>query len=234
MVIKKTTRPFLRYKKILKLKQNVQNKSKLIKFKSKKWQNLVLRSKKFFQYSYKIKYIDQLNYFIPKFTDFFSNKFQSNLYAKQRFVYVYGYLKRKYLKKTINKIVSRNKVNYFLIKKLESRLDSVLCRSHFVNSFRTARQLISHGHVSVNNKIVKKNSFILKEGDIVSVSKHIHNLIESNVLNSRLIPITPKYLQVNYKIFYIFFSGNLNETNLSNQYHFWLNSKTLIDFYKNN
>lgn len=234
MALKKKTRPYLRYKKILKLKQNVQNKSKFINFKSKKWQALVLKEKRNYRFSYKIKHIDQFNYFVPKFTDFFSNKFKLDLHSKQKFIYLYGYLTKKSLKSYINKGLSKNKINYWLLKQLESRLDSVLYRSHFVDSFRNARQLISHGHILVNNVVVKKHSFNLTEGDVISVSKKTHTLIEKNILKSKLLPLTPKYLQVNYKIFFISFLGNLTANNLTNQFIFWLNSKTVVDFYKYN
>nr|QYB23225.1 ribosomal protein S4 [Lithodesmioides sp. mgcode 4] len=226
----KKPKPQLRYKKILNLKQNVQNKSKLLNFKAKKWQNLVLNNKKNHKTKYKIKNIDQLNYFIPKFTDFFSNKFKSNLQSKQKISYFYGVLTNKYLKKLISKIVTKENSSYCLLKNLEMRLDSILYRAHFVNSFRDARQLISHGHVFVNNVQVKNHSFILVDGDVVSVSKDIHPLIQKNVFKSFLLPIPPKYLQINYKIFFIVYLGNLEKNKLFNQFNFWLDLKTIIDF----
>ena len=125
-------------------------------------------------------------------------------------------------------------MSYFLVKLLESRLDSVLYRSHFVSSFRDARQLISHGHVFVNGNKITTSSFVLSDGDVISLSKNVHRLIEKKVLNSSLVPITPKYLQVNYKIFHIIFLGNLKINQLVNQFSFWVSFKTLTEFYRYN
>ena len=234
MVFIKKSLPKLKYKKFLKLRQNVQNRPKLLKFKAKKWQNIILKSRRDLKNTLKLKNIDQLGYFVPKFTDFFAYKYRSDLYIKQKIIYFYGYLKKNYIKLIAKKIRKKNNSSYFLVKLLESRLDSVLYRSHFVSSFRDARQLISHGHVYVNGKKINNSSFVLSDGDVISLSKNIHKLIEKNVLNSILVPITPKYLQVNYRIFHIVFLGDVKMNQLVNQFPFWLNFKTLTEFYRYN
>ena len=234
MVFIKKSIPKLKYKKFLKLRQNVQNRPKLLKFKAKKWQNIILKSRRDLKNPLKLKNIDQLGYFVPKFTDFFAYKYRSDLYIKQKIIYFYGYLKKKHLKSIIKKLRKKTNLSYFLVKLLESRLDSVLYRSHFVSSFRDARQLISHGHVFVNGNKIITSSFVLSDGDVISLSKNVHRLIEKKVLNSSLVPITPKYLQVNYKIFHIIFLGNLKINQLVNQFSFWVSFKTLTEFYRYN
>ncbi|MBC6497051.1 MAG: 30S ribosomal protein S4 [Alphaproteobacteria bacterium GM7ARS4] len=52
---------------------------------------------------------------------------------------------------------------------LESRLDAALLRMQFVPSPYAARQLISHGHVLVNERRVTIPSYRLKEADVVSI-----------------------------------------------------------------
>lgn len=233
MSFKKPPKLKLRYKKILKVKQNIQNRSKFINFKAKKWQNIILKTKKTFKYNCKLKNIDQFNYFIPKFTDFFSNRFKLNLNSKQKLNYLYGCLARKYLKSLIDrKTINKKYATYFLLKILEKRLDSVLYRSHFVKSFRDARQLISHGHVFVNGVSIKTQSLSLVEGDVISISKKMHPLIEKNIKESSLLPLPPKYLQINYKIFFIVYLSKIKKSNLFNQFNFWLDLKTVIDFHK--
>ncbi|NOY14821.1 MAG: 30S ribosomal protein S4 [bacterium] len=56
-----------------------------------------------------------------------------------------------------------------LLQLLETRLDNVVYRLHFAPSRSTARQLVSHGHVLVNNKKVTTASYQLKVGDVVSL-----------------------------------------------------------------
>lgn len=52
---------------------------------------------------------------------------------------------------------------------LEKRLDNVVYRLHFAPSRASARQLVCHGHISVNGKRVDIPSYMVKPGDIISV-----------------------------------------------------------------
>lgn len=52
---------------------------------------------------------------------------------------------------------------------LECRLDNVTYRSGFANSRNEARQLVRHGHFTVNGKRVNVPSYLVKKGDVVEV-----------------------------------------------------------------
>jgi small subunit ribosomal protein S4 len=52
---------------------------------------------------------------------------------------------------------------------LERRLDNVVYRSGFSTSRRQARQLVNHGHITVNGRKVDIPSFQVKPGDVVTV-----------------------------------------------------------------
>ena len=52
---------------------------------------------------------------------------------------------------------------------LERRLDNVVYRSGFATSRRQARQLVNHGHITVNGRKVNIPSFQVKQGDVVAV-----------------------------------------------------------------
>jgi small subunit ribosomal protein S4 len=54
---------------------------------------------------------------------------------------------------------------------LERRLDNVVFRAGFSTSRRQARQLVNHGHVTVNGKKVDIASFQVKMGDVVAVKE---------------------------------------------------------------
>src|SRR5215213_1281708 len=56
-----------------------------------------------------------------------------------------------------------------LLRLLESRLDNVLVRLGFAASRRQARQLIRHGHWTVNGRRVDIPSFQVREGDVIAV-----------------------------------------------------------------
>ena len=56
-----------------------------------------------------------------------------------------------------------------LLQLLETRLDNVLFRAGFSVTRRQSRQLVGHGHVLVNGKKVDIPSYILKEGDVITI-----------------------------------------------------------------
>lgn len=73
-----------------------------------------------------------------------------------------------------------------LLRILESRLDNVIYRLGWASSRAQARQLVVHGHYTVNGGKVNIPSYLLKEGDVVAVSEKsraedsIKNIIEAN------------------------------------------------------
>ena len=79
-----------------------------------------------------------------------------------------------------------------LLSILESRLDNVIYRLGWANSRAEARQLTTHGHYLVNGKKVDIPSYLLKEGDVVSLrqksldSDKIKAVLEAN--GSRPVP----------------------------------------------
>jgi len=55
---------------------------------------------------------------------------------------------------------------------LESRLDNVVYRLGWATSRKEARQLVNHGHFTVNGRRVNIPSFLVKVGDVIAVSKN--------------------------------------------------------------
>lgn len=64
-----------------------------------------------------------------------------------------------------------------LIKLLESRLDNVVFRMHFASSRNQARQLVTHGHFTVNGKSVNIPSYEVKPGDVIEVVEKSKKMI---------------------------------------------------------
>jgi len=79
-----------------------------------------------------------------------------------------------------------------LLQLLESRLDNVVYRLGLATSRPEARQLVRHGHFTVNNKKANIPSILLKPGDVVSVkekfkeSEKLKSIIET--AGSKVIP----------------------------------------------
>ena len=59
---------------------------------------------------------------------------------------------------------------------LESRLDNIVYRAGFATTRRGSRQLVNHGHVTVNGKKVDIPSYRVKIGDVVSLKEDDKNL----------------------------------------------------------
>ncbi|MEA3463795.1 MAG: 30S ribosomal protein S4 [Patescibacteria group bacterium] len=87
-----------------------------------------------------------------------------------------------------------------LLKMLEIRLDNVIYRSGFAVSRNYARQLVSHGHFTVNDKKVNVPSYQVKTGDIIKIkSPSKKNKAFSNI-EERLKKITaPGWLNIDTK-----------------------------------
>jgi len=91
------------------------------------------------------------------------------LREKQRIKYLYGVLEkqfRNYFKKALNR---DGATGDNLLISLESRLDNTVYRLGLANTRSAARQLVSHKHFLVNNKVVNIPSYNLSEGDIIEV-----------------------------------------------------------------
>ncbi|MBQ6496973.1 MAG: 30S ribosomal protein S4 [Firmicutes bacterium] len=58
---------------------------------------------------------------------------------------------------------------------LETRLDNVVFRLGFASSRKEARQLVSHGHFTVNGKKVNIPSYTVKPGDVIKVKEKSTN-----------------------------------------------------------
>ncbi|MCB0414404.1 MAG: 30S ribosomal protein S4 [Bdellovibrionales bacterium] len=58
-----------------------------------------------------------------------------------------------------------------LVGLLESRLDNVVFRLGFAPSIKSARQLVSHGHVLVDGKVLNIGSAVVKPGQVISLKE---------------------------------------------------------------
>ncbi len=108
--------------------------------------------------------------------------------ARRKMLQGYGeQLREKQKVKRIYFVLEKQFRNYFekaraqkgvtgenLLFMLERRLDNVVYRSGFSTSRRQARQLVNHGHVTVNGKKVNIPSFQVKAADVVAVKETTH------------------------------------------------------------
>jgi small subunit ribosomal protein S4 len=74
-----------------------------------------------------------------------------------------------------------------LLQLLEMRLDTLCFTLGFAKSIAQARQLVNHGHITVNKKVVSIPSFQCRLNDIISVKEKSvsQNLVDSNIKNNQ-------------------------------------------------
>jgi small subunit ribosomal protein S4 len=84
-----------------------------------------------------------------------------------------------------------------LLQLLEMRLDTLCFNLGFAKSIAQARQLVNHGHITVNKKTVSIPSFQCRLNDIISVKEKStsKNLVENNIKNSQVANI-PAHLKI--------------------------------------
>ena len=93
------------------------------------------------------------------------------LRAKQKANRFYGVLESQFAKYYEMADRKAGMTGENLLRILESRLDNVVYRLGFASSRAEARQLVVHGHYTVNGKKVNIPSYLLKEGDVVSINE---------------------------------------------------------------
>ena len=91
------------------------------------------------------------------------------LKEKQKAKFIYGVLERQFRNyyekaKTMPGVTGEN-----LLVLLERRIDNVVYRLGFANTRRQARQIVRHGHITVNGKRVDIPSALIKVGDTIEV-----------------------------------------------------------------
>ena len=103
------------------------------------------------------------------------SNYSVQLTEKQKVRFMYG-ISEKQFKKLVTdsgKMKGVHGENLFIL--LESRLDNLVYRIGFANTRRGARQLVNHGHITVNGKKVDIPSYRVKPGDVISLKEQSMN-----------------------------------------------------------
>jgi small subunit ribosomal protein S4 len=127
-----------------------------------------------------------------------TSEYGLQLRAKQTAKRYYGVLESQFLKYYEMATKKEGKTGDELLILLERRLDNVVFRLGWASSRAEARQLVVHGHFTVNGSRVDIPSFLVKPGEVISIqdksrkSDKIKAVLEANA--SRPVP---KWLDVN-------------------------------------
>lgn len=100
-----------------------------------------------------------------------ASNFANQLKEKQKVRFMYGLNERQF-RKTFEQAGKMDGVHgENLLKLLESRLDNLVYRLGFATTRRAARQLVNHGHITVNEKKVDIPSYQVKVGSTIALKE---------------------------------------------------------------
>ena len=99
------------------------------------------------------------------------SEYAIQLNEKQKVKFVYGILEKQFRAYYEKATKMPGKTGDNLLIYVERRLDNVVYRMGFAMTRRQARQLVNHGHFTVNGKKVNIPSYLVKAGDVIEVAE---------------------------------------------------------------
>ncbi|MBE7016677.1 MAG: 30S ribosomal protein S4 [Ruminococcaceae bacterium] len=124
------------------------------------------------------------------------SEYALQLKEKQKVKFVYGILEKQFRLYYEKAAKAPGQTGENLLTTIERRLDNVVYRLGFAMTRAEARQLVSHGHFTVNGRKVNIPSFLVKPGMVISLKETSKGLekIKSNV-EANSITQAPKWLE---------------------------------------
>jgi small subunit ribosomal protein S4 len=152
------------------------------------------------------------------------------LLEKQRLRAYYGVLEkqfRKYIDISMREAKKHSLTpGEYLLQTLECRLDNLVYRSGFANSIRQARQMVSHGHIIVNEQKVDIPSYLVKIGNSINLREKSRG-VEAFIANFTNSVNTLPYLEKDENTF----SAKLIRKPERAELPIEINEQLIIEFY---
>jgi small subunit ribosomal protein S4 len=147
------------------------------------------------------------------------------LREKQKAKFIYNVMEKQFRKLYEEASRKDGVTGLNLIQYLERRLENVVYRLGFAKTRRQARQVVSHGHVSVNGRKVNIASYRVKAGDVISVLENSKNIdiIKTAVEESNV----PTWVELDKAAF----SGKVVQNPTKDDLDFDLNEALIVEFY---
>ena len=123
------------------------------------------------------------------------SEYATQMTEKQKVKFVYGIQEKQFRNYYEKAARHEGNTGENLLSIVETRLDNVVYRLGFANSRRQARQLVSHGHFTVNGNRVNVPSYLVKTGDVVAVcEKSASNAFFKALKEADAFVAAPKWL----------------------------------------
>ena len=124
------------------------------------------------------------------------SEYAMQLNEKQKVKFVYGVLEKQFRMYYEKAAKMPGKTGDNLMSLVERRLDNVVFRLGLAATRREARQLVNHGHFTVNGKRVNIPSYLVNVGDVIAVSEKSNSTTRFKTMKEEdTFVTTPKWLE---------------------------------------
>ena len=125
------------------------------------------------------------------------SEYATQLKEKQKVKFIYGVLEKQFHNAYLKAEAMPGKTGENLLQLMERRLDNVVYRLGFAMTRREARQLVGHGHFTVNGQRVDIPSYLVKAGDVIEVKESSRSSVKFKRLTGGDAPtvLVPKWLE---------------------------------------
>jgi small subunit ribosomal protein S4 len=127
-----------------------------------------------------------------------TTEYGEGLIEKQKLRYFYGLMEKQF-RGVYEKAKNRRGVTgETMLQILETRLDNVVYHLGFANSRAAARQMVNHGHITVNGRKAAIASFALKVNDVIAIKNHnVSKQLATKGLEVAVSRAVPDWLSLN-------------------------------------
>src|SRR5277367_1433146 len=150
------------------------------------------------------------------------------LIEKQKFRYFYGLMEKQF-RGVYEKALSRRGVTgETMLQILETRLDNVVYLLGLANTRAAARQMVCHGHITVNGRKVGIPSFALKVNQVIEVKNHnVSRQLAMKNLEAAVSRAVPDWLSFNKEEF----KGTVMRIPTRDEIQPIANEQAVVEFY---
>lgn len=123
------------------------------------------------------------------------SEYALQLNEKQKLKFIYGVLEKQFYKYYLMASRASGITGEVLLQLLERRLDNVVFRLGYANTRREARQLIGHGHFTINGAKVDIPSYLVKPGEVIAIREKSRSSVKfKDIIENNAKWLVPKWL----------------------------------------
>nr|UPO65489.1 ribosomal protein S4 [Teilingia granulata] len=160
------------------------------------------------------------------------SEYRIRLEEKQKLRFHYGITERQLLRYVRLARRAKGSTGQVLLQLLEMRLDNIIFRLGMVSTIPAARQLVNHGHVMVNDRVVDIPSYRCKPQDVIVIRDRARSrsLVDKNLNNlqdAKKLSKLPNHLRLNTKTY----KATVNQIVSRNSIGVKVNELLVVEYY---